>query len=163
MDRLEHRTQPLEDETGPQTLIQQWYAQLMGKQRDKHPFENSAFAEGFLHWMDSPEGERSSEVLDTVWPLLEKADVDAKNRNIIWEDGQRLSITESVQRIHAQYPDLPLKLIETHLIGWLEMEFAPSTYSQKQLDELDRLTERWIKDHERQATTRRKRGRTRHS
>jgi hypothetical protein len=135
----------------------------MGKQRDKHPLENNAFAEGFLDWMDSPEGERSGEALDTVWPLLEKADVDAKDRKIIWEDGQRLSITESVQRIHAQHPDLALELIETHLIGWLEMEFAPPTYSQKQLDELDRLTEKWIEDHERQAEAARKRGRTRHS
>ena len=113
--------------------------------------------------MDSPEGERSGEALDTVWPLLEKAGMDAKHRKIIWEDGQRLSITESVQRIHAQHPDLPLELIETHLIGWLEMEFAPPTYSQKQLDELDRLTEKWIEDHERQAEAARKRGRTRHS
>ena len=135
----------------------------MGKQREKHPLEDNPFVEDFLEWMDSSEGERSSEVLDTVWPLLEKADVDAKNRKIIWEDGQRLSITESVHRIHAGYPDLPLDLIETHLIGWLEMEFAPPTYSQKQLDELDRLTEKWIEDHERQAEAARKRGRTRHS
>ena len=135
----------------------------MGKQREKHPLEDNPFVEDFLEWMDSSEGERSSEVLDTVWPLLEKADVDAKNRKIIWEDGQRLSITESVHRIHAGYPDLPLDLIETHLIGWLEMEFAPPTYSQKQLDELDRLTEKWIADHERQAAAGRKRGRTRHS
>jgi len=135
----------------------------MGKQREKHPLEDNPFVEDFLEWMDSSEGERSSEVLDTVWPLLEKADVDAKNRKIIWEDGQRLSITESVHRIHAGYPDLPLDLIETHLIGWLEMEFAPPTYSQKQLDELDRLTEKWIEDHERQAKASRKRERTRHS
>src|SRR3990172_10767474 len=132
----------------------------MGKQREKHPLEDNPFVEDFLEWMDSSEGERSSEVLDTVWPLLEKADVDAKNRKIIWEDGQRLSITESVHRIHAGYPDLPLDLIETHLIGWLEMEFAPPTYSQKQLDELDRLTEKWIEDHERQAKASRKRERT---
>ena len=135
----------------------------MGKQREKHPFENPPFVEDFLEWMDSSEGQRSSEVRDTVWPVLEKADVDAKNRKIIWEDGKRLSITESVQRIHADYPDLPLELIETHLIGWLEMEFAPPSYSQKQLDELDRLTEKWIEYHERQAKAAQKRGRTRHS
>ena len=123
----------------------------MGKQRDKHPFEDNLFVADFLQWMASPEAERSSEVRDTVWPLLEKADVDAKNRKIIWEDGKRLSITESVLRIHADYPDFPLELIETHLIGWLEMEFAPPAYSQKQLDELDGLTEKWIEDHERQA------------
>ena len=135
----------------------------MGKQRQKHPFEDNPFIEDFVDWMGSPEGELSSEVRDTVWPFLEKVDVDAKNRKIIWEDGQRLSITESVQRIHARYRDFSPELIETHLIGWLEMEFAPSTYSQKQLDELDRLTEKWIEDHERQAHAGSKPERTRHS
>ncbi len=135
----------------------------MGKQHDKHPFEDNPFLEGLAGWMDSPEGELSSEVLDAVWMLLEKVDVDAKNRKIIWEDGKRLSITESVQRIHAGCPDFPLELIETHLIGWLEMEFAPPTSSQEELDELDRLTENWIEDHERRAEAARKRGRTRHS
>jgi len=135
----------------------------MGKQHDKHPFEDNPFLEGFAGWMDSPEGELSSEVLDAVWMLLEKVDVDAKNRKIIWEDGKRLSITESVQRIHAGCPEFPLELIETHLIGWLEMEFAPPTSSQEQLDELDRLTENWIEDHERRAEAAQKRGRTRHS
>jgi len=135
----------------------------MGKQHDKHPFEDNPLLEGFSGWMDSAEGELSSEVLDAVWMLLEKVDVDAKNRKIIWEDGKRLSITESVQRIHAGCPDFPLDLIETHLIGWLEMEFAPPASSQEQLDELDRLTENWIEDHERRAEAARKRGRTRHS
>ena len=135
----------------------------MGKQHDKHLFEDDPFLEGFAGSMDSAEGELSSEVLDAVWMLLEKVDVNAKNRKIIWEDGKRLSITESVQRIHAGCPDFPLDLIETHLIGWLEMEFAPPTSSQEQLDELDRLTENWIEDHERRAEAVRKRGRTRHS
>lgn len=135
----------------------------MGKQREKHPFEDNPFVEDFLEWMGSSEGQLSSDVRDTVWPLLEKADVDAKHRKIIWDDGKRLSITESVQRIHADYPDFPLELIETHLIAWLEMEFAPPSYSQEQLDELDRLTEKWIDDHERQAEAAQKRGRTRHS
>jgi len=135
----------------------------MGKRQDKHPFEDNSFVEGFLHWMDSPEGELSGEVSDAVWLLRENADVNAKNRKIIWEDGKRLSITESVQRIHAGYPDYPLELIEEHLIGWLEMEFAPPTCSQKQLDELDPLIEKWIDNHERQAEAASKRERTRHS
>ena len=135
----------------------------MGKRQDKPPFEDNPFVDGLLEWMGSAEGELSSEALDVVWLLLEKADVDAKKRKIIWEDGQRLSIAESVQRIHADYPDFPLDLIATHLIGWLEMEFAPANYSQKQLDELDRLTEKWLEDYERQAEAARKRGRTRHS
>jgi hypothetical protein len=107
------------------------------------------FADGFLNWWSSPQGQLSDEVRETVWTTLESADVDAKNRQIIWADGKRLSITESVQRIYADC-GCPLELIETHLIGWLEMVFAPETYTQEQLDELDRLTEEWIEDHERQ-------------
>jgi hypothetical protein len=135
----------------------------MGKQLPKHPFEDNPFVEGFFDWMDSPQGELSGEVLDTVWMSLEKADVDAKNRQIIWDDGKRLSITESVERIHANYPDFPLELIEAHLIGWLELDFAPETYTHEQLDELDRLTEKWVEDHEKQTKTARKRAKTRHS
>jgi hypothetical protein len=43
------------------------------------------------------------------------------------------------------------------------MKFVPPSASPEQLDELDRLTESWIEDHERQAEAARKRGRTRHS
>ncbi len=68
--------------------------------------------------------------------LLETADVDAKQHKIIWNDGKAFSITEFVQRMHADSPNFPLDLIETHLIGWLGIEFAPPNYSQKQLDEL---------------------------
>ena len=134
----------------------------MGKQH-KHPFEDNPFIEGFFDWMDSAEGGLSGEALDIVWTLLENADVDAKNRQIIWDDGKRRSITESAQHIHANYPELPLELIESMVIGWLEMDFAPETYSREQLDELDRLTEKWIKDHERQAKKGKKPGRSPHS
>ena len=95
--------------------------------------------------------------------LLETAEVDANKRKISWEDGKRLSIAQSVQRIHADYPDFPPELIEEHLIGWLQMEYAPPDYSEKQLDELDRLTDQWIDDHEQQAEAAQKHGRTPHS
>ena len=135
----------------------------MGQQRQKHPLEDNPFVEGLLDWMHSPEGQLCDQVRETLWPLLEKADVDAKQRKIVWEDGKRPSITESVQRIHAEHPHLPLERIQQRLISWLEMDFAPAGYAEKQLDELDRLTEKWIEDHERQAQAAQKRGRTRHS
>lgn len=113
--------------------------------------------------MGSPDGELSGAVSDAVCALLQQADVDAKRRKIIWPDGKRLSIAGSVQRIHAACPDFPPELIEEHLIGWLDLEFAPPNYSRQQLDELDSLTEKWIEDHERQTENLRKRLRTRHS
>jgi hypothetical protein len=97
--------------------------------------------------MDSPRGQLSDEVREVAWQRLEKVDVDATHRKLIWDDGKRLSIDESVQRFLGDFPDFPVELIETHLIAWLEMEFAPKTYSQEQIDELDRLTEKWVNDH----------------
>ena len=98
-------------------------------------------------WMHSPHGQLSDEVRETTWHYLQKVDVDATHRKLIWDDGKRLSIDESVQRFLGDFPDFPVDLIETHLIAWLEMEFTPKTYSQEQIDELDRLTEKWVDDH----------------
>lgn len=135
----------------------------MGKREPKHLFEDNPFLDGFAEWMGSAEGQLSGEALDVIWVLLETAHVDANKQKIIWEDGKRLSIAQSVQRIHADHPDFPPELIEVHLIGWLQMEYAPPDYSEKQLDELDRLTEKWADDHQRQAEADGKRGRTPHS
>ena len=125
----------------------------MNKEREGSLFENNPFIDRLFEWMDSPRGQLSDEVREVAWQRLEKVDVDATNRKLIWEDGRRLSIDEAVQRIHGDYPDFPVELIETHLIAWLEMEFAPKTYSREQLDELDRLTENWVNDHYRQRRT----------
>jgi hypothetical protein len=143
----------------------------MGSRRPKHQlFEKDtssigepSFIDDFLSYTSSPRGELSDEAREIVWGLLERADVDAKSRQIIWEDGKRLSISASAQRIHDEHTHFPIDLIETHVICWLEMEFAPPTYTPEQLDELDRLTEAWVEDHEREAETATKRPRTRHS
>ncbi len=126
-------------------------------------FDNNPFIEGFLEWMDSPEGQLSDEVRELAWQSLQNVDVDASHRKLVWHDGKRLSIDESVQRIHREHPEFPLDLIEDHLIGWLEMDFAPEGYSQEQLDELDRLTEAWIDDHYGNQKSWRKSVRTPHS
>jgi hypothetical protein len=113
--------------------------------------EDPSYLDDVLAYVNAPRGKLSAEVSETVSVVLERADVDANNRQIIWEDGERLSISASTQRIHVEYPDCPLDLIEEHVIGRLEMEFAPPTYTPEQLDELDRLTEAWVKDHERES------------
>ena len=38
-------------------------------------------------------------------------------------------ISASTQRIHVEYPDYPLDLIEEHVIEWLEAEFAANLYA----------------------------------
>ena len=130
----------------------------MGKRPNKQqpPSLEGMAIESFDDWMGSysEADEISLGALETVSSVLEKADVDAKRRKIIWADGQRLSITQSAERIHADHPDLPLDLIESKVVSWLEMEFAPETYSQEQLDELDQLTEKWVDAHERKLAKR---------
>ena len=82
----------------------------MGKRRAKHPFEDNPAIEGFLDWMDAPEGQQSIEALDLVFAALEHAGVDAGQRKIVWADGTRLSIEQSVARIHAGHPKRGLRV-----------------------------------------------------
>ena len=112
-------------------------------------FEGNPFIEASFEWLAEPELDMNDEIRELAWEALQNADVDAVNRRIIWEDGIRLTIDESVQRIHQQYPEFPLDLIETKVIVWLEGVFAPESYSREQMDELDRLTAAWVDDHDR--------------
>ena len=100
-----------------------------------------------MEYMSSPRGQLSDEVREVTWQILEEVDVDAADRKLIWDDGKRLSIDESVQRIHREYPEYPVDLIEARVVSWLEMEFTPEVWTQDQMDELDRLTEAWVDDH----------------
>jgi predicted deacylase len=89
----------------------------MVKRRAKHPLEDNPFIEGFLEWMDAPEGQQSIQALDQVFDALEHAGVDARHRKIVWADGKRLSIEQSVERIHAKHPGVPRYL--TKLFSWV--------------------------------------------
>jgi hypothetical protein len=121
----------------------------MKKQKKENPPDSNPFVEGFLDWMGSPDGELSIEIMDELFALLETVELDAKARKLIWANGKRLSIDESVQHIHADYPQFPVERIADRLISWIEMDYAPESYSEQQLDELDRITEQWIEDYER--------------
>ena len=126
-------------------------------------FENNPFIDGFFEWMDSPEGGQYMEISEALWTLMEGVHLDAPQRKVIWPDAEKLDIEQSVQRIQKLFPDFPREGIEEALINWIEMEYAPESYSEAQLDKLDRLTERWIADHRRKAKTSKKRTRTRYS
>jgi len=151
-----------EDETPAQTLGSRWYPQAMGKRREQHPFEDNQFLEGFLDWMGSAEGQLSIEVSDALWQLMEHVHLDARRRELIWPEAQRLSFEQSVQRIQNEYPHFPRERIESFLISWLE-HYAPEGYSQEQLDALDQLAEQWITDLERRPQTTHNTERTRDS
>jgi hypothetical protein len=125
--------------------------------------DDPSFIGDVLAYMNSPEGELFLEVGEIISVMLEQADVDAVGRQIIWDNGERLSIAASAQRIGVEHPEYPLDIIEQNVVIWLESEFAPPTYTPEQFDELDRLTQAWIKDHKRQAKRAEKGSRTRHS
>jgi hypothetical protein len=140
---------------------------LMGKPRKQHPrhhiFENNPFIDGLLAWMDSPDGQQSIALCDILHGILEDVTVDARQRRLIWPDAQSLDIAQSVLHIQKQLPDFPRDKIEDLLIDWLEAGYAPEHYSDAQLDELDRLTERWIAGHLRRPKASKRKSRTRHS
>jgi len=127
----------------------------MGKRRANHPFEANPVIDGFLEWMEAPEGQQSINALDLVLDALAHAGVDARQRKIVWADGKRLSIGQSAQRIHAGHPAVARELIETHVVGWLE-SCVPASCSEHQLEELDRLIEPWLDDYERRSRATRK-------
>ena len=73
----------------------------MGKRRAESAFEDNPVIDGFLERMDAPEGQQSIEALDLVFDALQHAGIDARQRKIVWADGERLSIGQSAARIHA--------------------------------------------------------------
>ena len=115
------------------------------------PLGENPFLDGLTEWMDSPEGQLAEEARDTVWPLLDAAQIDAKRGVIIWPDAKPLDIQQTVHRLHEDYPHLGTALIEDKVISWLEMEYVPQNYSPKQMDELERQIDRWIKNHRRRS------------
>jgi hypothetical protein len=126
-------------------------------------FANNPFLDDLLEWRDSPEGQQFAEFADALCDLMEDVQLDAAQRRFIWPDGTRLDLDQSVAHIQKQYPDFRPDWIEEYLIDWIDMDYAPEHYSPAQLDELDRLTARWIADHLRRAKNSKKKRKTRHS
>jgi len=92
--------------------------------------------------------EESSEVLDYVWSVLrEGVEVDEVNRKIVWPDGGRLSIPETVQRLHRQFPDFRQDDIEGRVLSWLELEYVPQNYTPAQMDKFEELVCNWVDEY----------------
>ena len=112
--------------------------------------DDNPVIDGLLEWMDAPEGQQSIEALDLVFDALGPAGVDARQRKIVWADGERLSIEQSAERIHAEHPGVPRDLLIRELTCWVGSKAgAPESYSERQIEELDRLIEPWLDDYER--------------
>jgi hypothetical protein len=118
----------------------------MGKRDKPHPIDSP----GFTHGTDSAEGEQYLEVSDTLAELLENVQLDAQHRQFIWPDNKRRSLEQSVRYIRKHYPRFPAHTIADALISWVEQGYVPEGHSPEQLAELDRLTEQWVDDYDRQ-------------
>ena len=92
-----------------------------------------------------PDGllQHSEQVLLEVLEALENASVDPLERKIVWADASRLSVEETVRRIHAQ-SGMPLDRIASHVIGWLEMIYEPKGLNEHQMEEFELRIEQWI-------------------
>ena len=125
----------------------------MGKKRKQASiesvFENNPFFDELIEWRDSPEGERSMDVFDTLTDLMEDVRLDAKQRKFVWPDAEHLDLLQSIEHIQKQYPDFSGEEIEEHPLYWIESGYAPDDYSREELDELDRLALKWVADHTR--------------
>ena len=97
----------------------QWI-HVMGRKRkqpsEQSVFDDNPFLDGFFEWMDSPEGERAQEVLDTLLDLMEDVQVDPKRRKFVWPDAGPLDLQQSVEHIRKQCPDFMVDEIEGHLL-----------------------------------------------
>src|SRR6202050_202043 len=63
------------------------------------------------------------EVRDVLWNLLEHAQLDAKQRKLIWPDAERLDLEQSIQRVQKKYPDFPRDEAEEFLLDWIDMGY----------------------------------------
>ena len=127
----------------------------MGKKRKRSSqqsvFDDNPFLDGFFAWMDSPEGERAQEVLDTLLNLMENVQVDPKQREFVWPDAGSLDLQQSIEHIQKECPDFSVEEIEGHLLYWIESGYGPDNCSQEQLEELERLSLQWLADYTRPA------------
>lgn len=105
------------------------------------------FLNDFSEWLGSSEGTESTETCDFVFNALDGASVDPSERRIIWPDGERLSIDQSIDRIRKD-SGFDSQAILSHLIGWLQMEYTPDGLDEGQMEQFENQIERWVEEYE---------------
>jgi hypothetical protein len=78
-----------------------------------------------------------------VQDALERASVDARERKIVWHDGTRLTIEDAARKIHSE-SGVPVDIVLSHVVGWLEMDYEPEGLDENQMEEFEQLIELWI-------------------
>jgi hypothetical protein len=97
-------------------------------------------------WSDTPHGDLWCDMSVTLEDVLKDVGLDAKERKFVWPDAGRLDLDKSVRRINQQYPEFPEDQITEFLVFWIRSLYVPEGCSDSQMEELERLTERWVAD-----------------
>jgi len=103
--------------------------------------------EGFFKWLESEDGQDSMEVVDYVFEALKGADLDIAGRRIVWADGQKLTIDQSVEKIYKQM-GMSIEAIRSHIIGWLELGYEAKGLDDEQMELLESQIDAWIDEYE---------------
>jgi len=77
----------------------------------------------FLAWLGSQEEQNSEQALFHVMDALNDCSVDPAERVLVWNDGKRLSISQTAQRIYT-LSNSPVPHILSHVVSWLEMHMS---------------------------------------
>ena len=85
----------------------------------------------------------TEQALFDVLDALKRASVDARERRIVWPDGSRLSIEDTARKIRSE-SGAPLDMVQSHVVGWLEMSYEPEGLDEDQMEEFEREIELWI-------------------
>jgi len=109
------------------------------------PPPETDFMEGFAQWLESEEGLESLDAVDCVYNALDGAAVDIAEKKIIWSDGQRLTIEQSVERIHREM-NLCQDTIVNHVIGWLQMGYVPEGLDDEQMEMFESRIDAWVEE-----------------
>ena len=93
-------------------------------------------------------GSASEQALFDVLDALERASVDPREQRILWADGAHLSIEDTARRIHEASQDaqsgVSLDMVQSHVVGWLEVIYEPEGLDEAQMEEFERLIDLWI-------------------
>jgi hypothetical protein len=100
----------------------------------------------FWSWPDSPEGALWCDMSATLEIFLKDVGLDARERKFLWPGAERLDLDKSIRRINQQYPEFQEHNIKEFMIFWIRALYLPEGCSESQMDELEKLTERWAED-----------------
>jgi hypothetical protein len=99
-----------------------------------------------FRWLDTEEGMLSMKAIDEVAAALEGVELDVEKRRIVWPGGKRLTIEQTARRLQNRI-SADLRVVESHIMCWMEKRFEPEGLDVRQMEALAAQISRWIKDH----------------